>query len=105
MQEWNKNAMSFNSKETTYYFQNDPEVIQSWESAKAQANPDYLFDLTYKGVVVPIFNDDYGQQWYCIIDGQEYGFGAFNSHIREDLKYLINSFITEKNIREHNIVM
>lgn len=44
----------------------------------------------YRGYEVEIFIDDYGQQFYCYLDGEEIGFGAFNTEYKEDLKYLID---------------
>lgn len=45
---------------------------------------------TYRGISVDIYNDDYGQQFYCNLFGEEVGFGAFNLNYREDLEYLID---------------
>ena len=44
----------------------------------------------YRGISVDIYNDDYGQQFYCTLFGEEVGFGAFNLNYREDLEYLID---------------
>ena len=46
--------------------------------------------ITYRGFVVPIYSDDPGQQFYCKLDDEEIGFGAYNMNYQEDLKYLID---------------
>lgn len=45
----------------------------------------------YRGFSFPIYLDDYGQQYYTIFDGEELGFGAYNTGYREDLMYLVDS--------------
>lgn len=50
----------------------------------------FVETYTYRGISVDIYNDDYGQQFYCTLFGEEVGFGAFNLNYREDLKYLID---------------
>lgn len=50
----------------------------------------FVETYTYRGISVDIFNDDYGQQFYCTLFGEEVGFGAFNLDYRDDLEYLID---------------
>lgn len=50
----------------------------------------FVETYTYRGISVDIYNDDYGQQFYCTLFGEEVGFGAFNLNYREDLEYLID---------------
>lgn len=50
----------------------------------------FIETYTYRGISVDIYNDDYGQQFYCTLFGEEVGFGAFNLNYREDLEYLID---------------
>lgn len=53
-------------------------------------DPTYVETYTYRGISVDIYNDDYGQQFYCTLFGEEIGFGAFNLNYREDLEFLID---------------
>lgn len=53
-------------------------------------NSNFVETYTYRGISVDIYNDDYGQQFYCTLFGEEVGFGAFNLNYREDLEYLID---------------
>lgn len=50
----------------------------------------FVETYVYRGISVDIYNDDYGQQFYCTLFGEEVGFGAFNLNYREDLEYLID---------------
>ena len=50
----------------------------------------FVETYTYRGISVDIYNDDFGQQFYCTLFGEEVGFGAFNLNYREDLEYLID---------------
>lgn len=47
--------------------------------------------VKYRGYTVPIFYDDHGQQFWCKIDDEEFGFGSFNTSWKEDLYYLIDN--------------
>lgn len=53
-------------------------------------NSNFVETYTYRGISVDIYNDDYGQQFYCTLFGEDVGFGAFNLNYREDLEYLID---------------
>jgi len=44
----------------------------------------------YRGYEVPIYMDEPGQQYYCIFDDHELGFGAYNVNYQDDLEYLID---------------
>lgn len=46
--------------------------------------------VEYRGFSIPIYQDDEGQQFYCIWEGQELGFGAYNTDFVDDLKDLID---------------
>lgn len=50
----------------------------------------FVETYTYRGISVDIYNDDFGQQFYCTLFGEEVGFGAFNLNYRDDLEYLID---------------
>lgn len=52
----------------------------------------------YKGISIPLFNDDYGQQIYCYFNNQCFCFGAYNSSYREDLEYIIDKYLEEKDM-------
>lgn len=46
--------------------------------------------LFYRGIEVKVYADDPGQQFYAIIEGQEYSFGAFNTNYLDDIFYIID---------------
>lgn len=50
----------------------------------------YIETYNYRGISIDIYNDDYSQQFYCTLFGEEIGFGAFNLNYRDDLKFLID---------------
>ena len=52
--------------------------------------------LDYRGVRAPVYDDDYGQQYFMVFDGQEYGGGAFNGFPEYDFCYLIDDIIDYK---------
>ncbi len=51
---------------------------------------DYVETITYKGVSVPIFNDDYGQCFYCIYNNKVLGFGTFQTDYEDEVKDIID---------------
>ena len=46
--------------------------------------------VEYRGFSIPIYQDSAGQQFYCIWEGQELDFGAYNTDFVDDLKDLID---------------
>ena len=52
---------------------------------------EYIETITYRGVSVPIFCDDYGQCFYCIFDNEVISFGSFKAEYEEEVKALIDS--------------
>ena len=44
----------------------------------------------YRNYLVNVYADDPGQQFYCIIDGEEYTFGAYNLNYIDDIIYIID---------------
>lgn len=51
--------------------------------------------IVYRGYEVPVFMDEPGQQFWCVLDGEEVGFGSFNVDYEEDLKCLIDRKLDE----------
>ena len=47
--------------------------------------------LDYRGYHVDFYFDDPGQQIYTVFDGEEIGFGAYNSNYIDDMKYIIDN--------------
>ena len=45
----------------------------------------------YRNYLVNVYADDSGQQFYCIIDGEEYTFGAYNLNYIDDIIYIIDN--------------
>lgn len=46
--------------------------------------------LDYRGISVPLYFDDYGQQIYAVINGKEYGFGSYNDNYLNDVYYIVD---------------
>ncbi len=52
---------------------------------------DLVGEVEYRDYKVLIYMDDYGQQYYCKIDNEEIGFGAYNTWWLEDLLSIIDN--------------
>lgn len=57
---------------------------------------DYIETITYRGVSVPIFCDDYGQCFYCIYDNKVMTFGSFQPEYESEVKAIIDHDIGKK---------
>ena len=62
---------------------------------------DYVETITYRGVSVPIFCDDYGQCFYCIVNGKVETFGSFHVEYEDDVKAMIDGML-DKNLEKLN---
>lgn len=51
---------------------------------------DYVETIYYKGKAIPIFCDDYGQCFYCIMDNEVLSFGSFQTEYEDEVKSLID---------------
>ena len=51
---------------------------------------DYMETITYRGMSVPIFCDDYGQCFYCIYDNKVMSFGSFQPEYEGEVKAIID---------------
>ena len=51
---------------------------------------DYVETITYRGVSVPVFLDDYGQCFYCIYNNKVMGFGSFQTEYEDEIKDIID---------------
>lgn len=50
----------------------------------------------YKGYDIELLNDDYGQQFYFIFDGKEYGCGSFNTSPEYEVEAVIDYYLKNK---------
>ena len=50
----------------------------------------YSKTISYRGVEVRLYDDDYGQQYYFYYKGRQYGCGAFNTLPERYVQYVIN---------------
>ena len=57
---------------------------------------DYIETMTYRGKSVPIFNDDYGQCFYCIFNNEVLSFGSFQPDYEDEVKSLIDYEIDKR---------
>lgn len=57
---------------------------------------EYIETIHYRGMSVPIFCDDYGQCFYCILDNEIVSFGSFQPEYEDEVKHLIDWKIDEK---------
>jgi len=48
-------------------------------------------ELDYRGYHVDFYFDDPGQQIYTVFEGEEIGFGAYNSNYIDDMKHIIDN--------------
>ena len=55
--------------------------------------------IEYREDIIPVYQDDYGQQFYAIIFGREYGGGSYNIAPHRDFLFLYDS-IKLKNDKE-----
>ena len=72
------------------------------EPVATMENMDYVETMTYKGVLVPVFYDDYGQCFYCIYKGNELSFGTFNGDYENELKDIIDHDMDKKEAEEED---
>lgn len=57
---------------------------------------DYVETITYMGLSVPIFCDDYGQCFYCIFNNEVVSFGGFQTEYEEDVKWMIEREVQKR---------
>ncbi len=67
-----------------------PNYNYSEEAAIAKDMPDQVSIIHYRGYDIPLCMDDPGQQFYCILNGEEVGFGAYNFNYKDDIIYLVD---------------
>ena len=63
---------------------------------------DYIETITYRGISVPIFCDDYGQCFYCIFGNKVVSFGSYNTEYEDELRHIIDYTLDEKPLFESN---
>ena len=51
---------------------------------------EYIETVHYKGMSIPIFNDDYGQCFYCIFANKVLAFGSFQPDYEDEVKFLVD---------------
>lgn len=57
---------------------------------------EYIETITYRGVSVPIFCDDYGQCFYCILGNKVVSFGSYNTEYEDELRHIIDNIPDER---------
>ena len=64
---------------------------------------DYIETIHYKGMSIPIFNDDYGQCFYGIMDNKIISFGSFNPNYEDEVKSIIDhQMVNTIDVRQEN---
>lgn len=58
--------------------------------------------LEYKGDIYPVYNDDYGQQDFIVLDDTSFGGGAYNFGADYDFIDRIDSWLKEKEYKNEN---
>lgn len=53
-------------------------------------NNEYIETISYRGLDVPIFFDDYGQCFFCTFNNKEIAFGSFQDNYEDEVKALID---------------
>lgn len=64
---------------------------------------EYLYTYIYRGEIIDVFLDDYGQQYIFVVDKEEYSCGAYNTYIKDDIMYIVDKKLDEKLWREVTI--
>jgi hypothetical protein len=52
--------------------------------------------ISYRGEIIPVFIDDYGQQLFTVIRGEEHSGGSFNIDAEEDFMYQMDAVLEEE---------
>ena len=60
---------------------------------------DLIYIIDYRGVKIPVFCDDYGQQDICWFDGEWWGGGAYNFNPENDFCSFADSHIEKRLIK------
>ena len=65
------------------------------EQYKVEGNlPHHL--VKYRGEIIAIYSDDYGQQDYAVIRGQEYAGGSYNFMALDEFMYQVDRILLEE---------
>ena len=57
----------------------------------SKEDKDVVDIINYRDHIVKVYADDPGQQFYAIIDGEEYSFGAYNTNYLDDIFFIIDN--------------
>ena len=67
-------------------------IVKNYKKKKDDTSPNHIAEIVeYRGYEVAINIDFPGQQFYCVIDGEEYSFGAYNTYYIDDLCSIIDN--------------
>lgn len=58
--------------------------------------------LEYKGLSIPIYSDDYGQQDFIVLGNEVFGGGAYNFGAIYDFMYLIDKWLENGGNKSEN---
>ena len=80
-----------------------PDFNPKMREATKEEEKEFLYQdqppcgvLEYRGLRVPIYDDDYGQQVFMVFNGKEYGGGTYNFCPEEDFCHIIDNTIDYK---------
>lgn len=87
-QEWSKCEMFTTLSEFNEFFMkaSHPSCCHPMKIERL----DYVETIEYRGQLVPVFVDDYGQCFYCIYDNREFSFGSFQCDYEDEVKSLVD---------------
>jgi len=81
----NLNRLSLTTNDFPNYEFKEESPIQGKDAA------DQISTIYYRNFIIPIYMDDPGQQFYCKLEDEDIGFGAFNTNYKDDIIYLVDS--------------
>ena len=59
-----------------------------------------LYVIIYRDVLIPIYNDEYGQQVFAVIGGKEFSGGAYNSFPEDYFTYEADKLLEKRFLEE-----
>ena len=67
-------------------------IVKNYKKKEDDTSINHVAEIVeYRGYDVAINIDSPGQQFYCVIDGEEYSFGAYNTYYIDDLCSIIDN--------------
>ena len=59
-----------------------------------------LYVISYRGKLIPVYNDDYGQQVFAVINGKEFSGGAYNLYPEDYFTYQVDKLLEKEILGE-----